>query len=184
MKETGASSPWNDEPPIEPRHKRVRRMGEHLSLALIIAMAVVVMIATYPLAASAIEGYRPAAAKQGIERYTRANGWAVGKAAPRKPSRYAPTPERYRPRASSLLEEILGDPDEPFSADSKAAIAKNSIAMRRQADDEAEVIMTINRNATLYVSRDLGDWLLVAVSIKGGGSQLGWVRRSEVVILP
>ncbi len=183
---SSASSPWNagEDNGERDKRRRMRRMAEHVVVALLAILAVTIAIGSWPVWHGAARGYRADAARRGIERHARQRGWAVGEPKKKAASRYAPRPESYGAGSPNLLEELLGHPElDPVSAEGRPAVARGRIQLYDRADDDADIVLDVDPTVTLLVAKDLGRWLLVAVQ-KGERTQYGWVRRHEVLVLP
>jgi hypothetical protein len=191
----------NDDAALEQRARarRVRRAIEHLVVLVLVGTGAAVSVSSWPILERIAEGSPPPAARRGIERVTRARGWAVGPPTQRLEGPFgkrAPTtagrigaPE---PNAADLFEELMREndddvpPDAFFDrADGKRALARTALRLLDRADEDGEAVFLVPPGEPLVVVRDLGGWLLLAHRDEDDGRvQSGWARRNEVAILP
>lgn len=156
---------------------------------LLLAAGALVLATVYPLALGLLDGHRPDAAHRGIDRYVRGRGWAVGEPEPQAQSRYAPSPHpriggpgRFRGLGELLFEEV--NPDEPPpSAEAHLAMARGPLVLRDRADDLSPPVYTVTPDTMMFVAKDTGDWLLLAIR-ENDRTVLGWARRDTVAVLP
>lgn len=187
-----ASSPWSGQGP-SPRDResgrRARRVLEHAVVLLLLAAGALVLATGYPLVLGLVEGHRPEAAHRGLDRYVRGRGWAVGEPAPQARSRYAPSPHSgigrpggFRGLGELLFEEI--NPDDPApTAEAHLAMARGPLVLRDRAEDLSPPVHTVTPDTMMFVAKDTGDWLLLAIR-EEGRTVLGWARREKVAVLP
>ncbi|HHH31306.1 MAG TPA: hypothetical protein ENK57_23575 [Polyangiaceae bacterium] len=157
-------------------------------MLLLLAAGALVLATVYPLALGLLEGHRPEAAHRGLDRYVRGRGWALGEPPPPTQSRYAPSPHRFggpgsfRGLGELLFEEV--NPEEPApSAEAHLAMARGPLVLRDRADDLSPPVYTVTPETMMFVAKDTGDWLLLAIH-EEGRTVLGWARRDKVAVLP
>lgn len=169
------------------RARSTRRVVERFVILMLLATFGVAVVAALPAAAHLFTPDKPDTAVRGIERVTRARGWAVG---PPDPTPHpAFSPDDYEGKSvrdhtglsRDLFEQLApSDPLEPTQP--VGAIAKRDLVLRDRADIGGDSVVDVKRGAMLLVLQDTGGWLLVAA--KGEDNmQVGWAQRGELELL-
>jgi hypothetical protein len=164
------------------RARTSRRVLERFVILMLLATLGVSVVAALPAVVHLFEPTPPTVAARGIERVTRARGWAVGPPEPAPHPAFSPEDYEGRARTRDLLEE-LAPPIEPMEpAQPVGAMAKHNLVLRDRADTLGETVAEVSRGQMLLVLQDAGDWMLVAIKSEDR-MRVGWVQKTELDLI-
>jgi hypothetical protein len=163
-----------------------RRAVEVGTLVIMAAAIIAVGASSWPLVWDRLEGEQPIAARRGLERVLRENGWAVGPPDARKPHRvFSPDAMRNFP----FDEERGGVPRSPHAkqapADLTGALARprTIVQLLDRGDPDGTPVLTAGPDDTLMIVRESGPWLLCALK-RENRVEFGWATREQVTVIP